>query len=293
MNDRQLRYALSVWREQSFSRAAEKLNVSQPSISDQVRALEDEIGFQIFKRTGRGVEPTHKGQRFLMEANEAIERLNDLSESARELRGGAPISIKIGFASALARQIVPQAMTALQPRIGNVRLETITAPTRRILRFVAEERLDAGIAIETDRAALPPHVRVESFGTVKVMLALPPGHRLARRNAGVDLSEIADEAMIVHEPDVGYGARIRALLAEHGVRPTVAAVADDTETINFMVRAGVGCALLPESALAPDTKALLLKPGIELAMVLVRHERPASPATARLIDILSNSLAAR
>ena len=121
MNDRQLRYALSVWREQSFSRAAEKLNVSQPSISDQVRALEDEIGFQIFKRTGRGVEPTHKGQRFLMEANEAIERLNDLSESARELRGGAPISIKIGFASALARQIVPHALDLVQDSTCHVR----------------------------------------------------------------------------------------------------------------------------------------------------------------------------
>jgi DNA-binding transcriptional LysR family regulator len=290
MNDRQLRYALSVWREQSFSRAAEKLNVSQPSISDQVRALEDEIGFQIFNRTGRGVEPTHKGQNFLIEAAEAVERLNDLSETARELRGGAPISIKIGFASALARAIVPQAMTALQPLIGNVRLETITAPTRRILRFVAEERLDAGIAIETDNAALPPHVRIESFGRVKVMLALPPGHRLGRRNSAVDLAEIADEPMIVHEPDVGYGARIRALLAERGLRPPVAAMADDTETINFMVHAGVGPALLPEISLAPETKALPLKPAIELQMILVRHERPASPATARLIDALSKRL---
>jgi DNA-binding transcriptional LysR family regulator len=292
MNDRQLRYALSVWREQSFSRAAEKLNVSQPSISDQVRMLEEELGFQIFNRTGRGVEATHKGERFLTEASEAVERLNDLSETARELRGGAPISIKIGVASSLARTVVPQVMAALMPLTNGARIETITAPTRRILRFVAEERLDVGIAIEAAGDALQPFVRAEVFGRVKVMLAVPPGHRLARRNAAVELAEIANEPYIAHEPDVGYGPRIRALLVERGVRSNVCAVADDTETINLMVAAGVGLSLLPESAVAPQTKALPLKPPIELSMMLVRHERPASAATARLIDALSKTLTA-
>mgnify|MGYP003337658953 FL=1 len=55
MNDRQLRYALSVWRERSFSKAAERLNVSQPSVSEQIRGLEQELGFELFRRTGRGV----------------------------------------------------------------------------------------------------------------------------------------------------------------------------------------------------------------------------------------------
>src|SRR5215510_15110979 len=143
MNDRQLRYALSVWRERSFSKAAEKLNVSQPSVSEQIRGLEQELGFELFRRTGRGVLVTHKGQTFLRRANQVVDELLDLSDAARQLRGGPPVSFALGFSSSLVLAAVPAAMAALAPLLAKVRIETITAPTRRILRFVSEERLDA------------------------------------------------------------------------------------------------------------------------------------------------------
>ncbi len=249
MNDRQLRYALTVWREESFSKAAEKLNVSQPSISDQVRRLEAELGFTLFNRTGRGVRATHNGLRFLQRASQVVDGLLDLSDIARTLRGGPPISFAIGFSSSVARAVVPQVMAALTPLLAQVRIETITAPTRRVLRFVAEERLDAGIAIEAD--ALPANVICERFGSVNIVLLVPPGHRFAGANGPVDLTDIANEPLIAH----------------------------DAETIKLMVAAGAGISLLPGSCAEAETAsgqlvAVPVRPLIEMAMILVRAERP-------------------
>lgn len=296
MNDRQLRYALSVWRERSFSKAAQKLNVSQPSVSEQIRELEGELGFALFRRTGRGVEVTHKGQSFLHRADQVVAGLLDLSEAARQLRGGPPVSFAIGFSSSVVQAMVPLAMRALAPLLARVRIETITAPTRRILRFVSEERLDAGIAIESDAKDLPHNVRSERFGSVSIVPVVAAGHRLAGINAPVDLAQLADEPFIIHEPDIGYGQQIRSLLSHRGLRPNISAIADDAETIKLMVRAGVGYAFLPESCVGPDVAAGILavvpvQHRLELAMTLLRCDRPVSRSVARYFHLLREGLA--
>lgn len=296
MNDRQLRYALSVWRERSFSKASEKLNVSQPSVSEQIRGLERELGFELFRRTGRGVLVTHKGQTFLRRADQVVDQMLGLSDAARQLRGGPPVSFAIGFSSSLILAVVPPTMAALSPLLSSVRIETITAPTRRILRFVAEERLDAGITIEASARDLPPNVRPERFGRVVIVLAVPPGHRLARASEPVDLAELADEPLIVHEPDIGYGQQIQSILAGRGLRPNVRAVADDAKTVKLMVQAGVGVALLPRSCVAAEAASdavavVQVRPRLELRMTLVRLGRRAPPATERYFQLLREGLA--
>ena len=278
MNDRQLRYALSVWRERSFSKAAERLNVSQPSVSEQIRGLEQELGFELFRRTGRGVLVTHKGQVFLRRANQVVDEFLDLSDAARELRGGPPVAFAMGFSSSLIPAVVPAAMTALAPLLPNVRIETITGPTRRILRLVAEERLDAGLTVEVSPRDLPPGVRAERFGRVVIVLAVPPRHRFARAHGPIDLSDLAEEPLIVHEPDVGYGQQIQATLAARGLRPNVRAVSDDAKTIKLMVQSGVGLALLPRSCVAAESAnetigVVEVRPKIELRMTLARLAR--------------------
>ena len=296
MNDRQLRYALSVWRERSFSKAAAKLNVSQPSVSEQIADLEAELGFRLFRRTGRGVEVTHKGQTFLHRADQVISGLLDLSDAARQLRGGPPVSFAIGFSSSVVPFMVPRAMAALAPVLTRVRVETITAPTRRILRFVSEERIDAGVAVECDPKDMPANVRAEPFGRTGVVLAVPPGHRLARVNEPVDLADLVDEPFIVHEPDIGFGERIRAALTARGLRLNVRAIVDDAETLKLMVSDGVGIAMLPRDCVAAEAAIgrLSLVPmqrPIELSLNFVRLDRPVPRAAARYFRLLIAGLA--
>src|ERR1043165_3773011 len=104
MNDRQLRYALTVWRERSFSKASGRLNVSQPAVSEQIALLEQELGFALFARTGRGVEPTYVGRAFLQHADQAVSGLLELTNTARQLRGDAPReSFALGFGGSVPR----------------------------------------------------------------------------------------------------------------------------------------------------------------------------------------------
>jgi DNA-binding transcriptional LysR family regulator len=296
MNDRQLRYALSVWRERSFSKAAEKLNVSQPSVSEQISDLEAELAFKLFRRTGRGVEVTHKGQAFLHRADQVVSGLLDLSDAARQLRGGPPVSFAIGFSSSILPTMVPRVMTALKPILSRVRIETITAPTRRILRFISEERLDAGIIIECDPKDMPHNVIAEPFGKVDIVLAVPPGHRIARINEAIDLADLVDEKFILHEPDIGFGERIRSALSDRGLRPNVRAIVDDAETLKLMVRDGIGVALLPSDCVIAELAAgelhvVPMRRPLELKVNMVRLDRLIPRAAARYFRLLRSGLA--
>jgi len=297
MNDRQLRYALTVWRERSFSKAAPKLNVSQPAISDQIRLLEEELGFELFRRTGRGVEATYVGRTFLQHAERAVAGMIGLSDTARQLRGEGPRgSFSIGFSSGVASEMVPRVMAALSLALPRVRLEVITATTRRIHRFVLERRLDAGIAIDSDPRSIPQELTAEPIGRSEAALAVPVGHPLSRR-AAVSLADLKDEPLIMNEPDIGYGQFLQALLAEDGVLPTIVARVDDVETIKPMVAAGIGLAILPRGALAGEAalkrlRVVALKPRREVPVTLVRHPGTLSPAAASCLELLQASLRA-
>jgi DNA-binding transcriptional LysR family regulator len=127
------------------------------------------------------------------------------------------------------------------------------------------------------------------------MLLTPVDHPLARRNSPVDLSEIAEEPLIAHEPDIGYGQQIEVLLADRGSRPNFRALADNVETLKLMVRAGVGLALLPGSSAEAEVAAgelamVALRPPLELSMTLVRSAKPQPATTERYLTALRKCL---
>ncbi len=295
MNERQLRYALAVWRDRSFSKAAHRLNISQPSVSEQVRLLETELGFELFVRTGRGVEVTFKGRTYLHQAEQAVAGLMGLVDTARRLQGGPKGSFAIGFGTAIARELVPWAMQVLGPALPDLQLEVVTAPTRRIQRMVFEERLDVGLAIEADASSLPPHVVRQRLTVVTLALFLAPEHPLAKSGETVTIGQLAKERLIMNEPDVGYGQYVSSLFADLGVRPTVAAVADDVETAKLMVRANVGIAILPENCAlneiaSGDLISVPLLPRCTAPVALLRHDTRQVEAPDTPMSLLLGSL---
>jgi DNA-binding transcriptional LysR family regulator len=288
---------LTVWRERSFSKAAPKLNISQPAISDQIRLLEEELGFELFRRTGRGVEATYVGRTFLQHAERAMTGMLGLSDTARQLRGEGPRgSFSIGFSSAVAADMVPRLMAALSLAVPRVRLEVITATTRRIHRFVLEQRLDAGIAVECDPRSVPDELLSERVAVSELALVLPWTHPMGRRSS-VALGELRDERLIINEPDIGYGQFVQALFADAGVLPSQVARADNVESLKLMILAGIGLAILPRAAVENEValkrlRALPLKPRREVAITLVRHPAALAPAAASCFELLQRTLRA-
>ena len=296
MNDRQLRYALAVWRERSFSKAAHRLNISQPSVSEQVQRLERELGFALFKRTGRGVDVTYKGGAFLHHAEQAMSGLIGLVDTARHLRGGPRGAFAVGFSTSIAPHLVPTVMDALTSVLPTTQIEVVTATTRRVQRLVHEERLDLGLAIEADPRSVPPNLVRQRLGVMPLAVCVPPAHALAAAGRPVALVDVADERLIMHELDVGYGQYIRSIFADHGARPNIAAVADAIGTIKLMVRANAGIAILPRAAAANEVALgqlvmLPLEPSCDVPVTIVRRDQPP-PANSPLPMLLQH-LAAR
>src|SRR6202047_4344797 len=120
---RQLRYALSVYKERSFTKAAKRLNISQSAVSDQVKLLEEEIGFELFRRTSRGIESTDRGRTFLYESERVMGDLLTLSDTARRLRGALLDTLTLGMGAGLASIFIPRIFADLKSALPGVRVD--------------------------------------------------------------------------------------------------------------------------------------------------------------------------
>ena len=295
MNDRQLRYALAVRDERSFSRAADRLLVSQPSISEQVRLLEDELGFALFRRTGRGIEITQPGRIFLRQAEQAINNLYGLADLARQLRRGPLSAFSIGLSSGIAQFLIPPVMDALRPKLARMQLEVVTSTAPRVQRLVLQHVLDVGFTVQIRPHSAMPPLQSETVSRVDMALFVPPQHRLAQADGPVDLAEIVAEPLIINEPTVGYGALVQSMFADRGLQPNVGAVADNVGTIKSMIRCGVGIAILPAVSAEPEVQLghlarLPLKSRREVSLVVARRPEALGAEAESCIALVREAL---
>jgi DNA-binding transcriptional LysR family regulator len=244
---RQLNYALAVARAKSFTRAAERLNVSQSTISEQVALLEARIGFPLFRRTGRGVEPTETGRLFLDEAERVAGDLMSLVDLARRLKGLGTENVRLGIGSGLAPLFLPK-MFAEVSLAQSLNVEVKTAPTRVVFDELQAERLDLGIVAEVTPDRVPAGLAVTRLVETEMVAIAPPKLALPLAARKLDLARLGDIPVIMNELSVGYGQMVAALFSDLGVRPRIRAVADNVETMKVMVAAGFGIALIPAGA---------------------------------------------
>lgn len=295
MNDRQLRYAIAVWRERSFSRAAEKLGVSQPSLSEQVRLLEDELGFSLFDRSSRGVEASINGRTFLQNADDVVMGMSALKDLARELRGSPGSTIRVGICSGIANAMVPEIAKVLQAFSSSIRLDLVTTTTRRIHRFVELQRLDVGLFLEGDPKSLPHELRVTRLSETDLVLLAAPSHAIAATAGPVDLAAISEHPFIANETRIGYGRLVMAMFAAQGLSPNIVADCDNLESLKLMVASGAGVAVIPRIAAereiaAGELVALPLRPHRRVALLLIRRNETMPPRVEQCVEHLTQTL---
>ena len=295
MDFRQLRYALSVSKERSFTQAAKRLNISQSAVSEQVKLLEEEIGFELFTRTSRGIESTDRGRTFLYESERVMGDLLSLSDTAKRLRGALADTLTIAMGSGMAQIFIPRLFDDLKTNLPGIRLEILTAPTRNIFTELHEERIDAGLAIESDPERLPAGLVFDRLIDAEMALILPPKHPLARSKQPVDIGRLLAEPFIMSELTVGYGQVVMSLFTDLGIRPNVLAVVDNIETIKMIVQSGGGIAVVPRACAANEValgllKAMSIAPARNVAFSLFRRRQPMSrrkeAALLKLRDML-------
>lgn len=279
MEFRQIRYALSVAKERSFTAAGRRLNISQSAVSEQVHLLEEEIGFSLFRRTPRGIELTEQGRTFLYEAERVVGDVLSLSDTARRLKGAPSDTLTIGMGSGVAQIFIPRLFR--KSVLPGVRLDILTAPTRTIFNDLHEERLDAGIAIESDPDRVPAGLVYDRLTEAEMALIAHPKHPLARTRQPVDVGRLVAEPIIMSELSVGYGQVVLSLFTDLGIRPNIVAVADNIETMKVIVQSGRGIAIVPRACAENETalgvlKALSIVPKRTVVLSLFRRRQPLS-----------------
>jgi DNA-binding transcriptional LysR family regulator len=292
---RQLRYALAVSKERSFTQAAKRLNISQSAVSEQVKLLEEEIGFELFRRTPRGIEATERGRTFLYESERVVGDLLTLTDTARRLKGALSDTITIAMGSGMAQIFIPRIFANLKEDLPGIRLEILTAPTKNIFSELHEERIDAGIAIESDPERLPSGLVFDRLIDAEMTLIMAPKHALARSKQPVDIGRLVAEPIVMSELSVGYGQVVMSLFTDLGIRPNVLAIVDNIETIKTIVQSGGGIAIVPRACAENEVtlgllKALSITPARNVAFSLFRRRQPMSrrkeTALLKLRDML-------
>ncbi len=291
---RQLRYALAVWREGTFVKAAEKVHISQPAISEQVSQLEATIGFELFRRTGHGVEVTDLGRTFLLEAEEVYLGMLQLNETASRLRGAQGGLFSIGLSSGVTPFLVPKIIEALKDVSPRLRLAVSTATTRQIYKSLLDDSLEIGFTVETNPRVLPRELLSERVASDRMTLVVPRGHRFTRRKS-VRLKELEAEPLIMNELSVGYSEIVMSMFSDLGLQANIAAICDNFTTIVAMVRAGAGISLIPQrsagiEAASEDLSLIPVRPNRTIHVTMVRRVQKMSPNAELYTDAIRNHL---
>jgi DNA-binding transcriptional LysR family regulator len=242
MELRHLRYFVAVAEELHFRRAAERLHMSQPPLSQQIRALEDELGVQLLERSQRRVELTAAGSAFYERATEILRAVEDAGRLVRRVHRGEVGRLSIGFVGSSMYSFLPDALGTFRARHHDVELQLRELTTAAQLRQLESGQIDVGVVRP---ASERPGLVIETVQSEPVVVALPESHRLAAQER-VDLDDLAGESLVM----LGQGEA-------PGLRRSLAATTDrlggevqevrEMQTVIGLVRAGVGVSLVPAS----------------------------------------------
>jgi DNA-binding transcriptional LysR family regulator len=292
---RQIRYALAVAKERSFTKAAERLNISQSAVSEQVKLLEEEAGFPLFRRTPRGIDVTERGRTFLYEAERIVGDVLSLSDTARRLRGVILDTLTIGMGSGMAQIFMPRLFKNLQETMPGARLEILTAPTKNIFNDLHEERIDVGIALESEPERVPAGLVFDRLTVVEMVLIAHPKHPLTKAKQPIDVGRLVAEPIVMNELTVGYGQVVMSLFNDIGTRPNILAVADNIETMKAIVQSGAGIAIVPRPCADNEValgvlKTMPIMPARSIALSLFRRRQPLSRRKETFLSALRDAL---
>ena len=265
MNLRDLRYLVALADHKHFGRAAAASFVSQPTLSTQIRKLEDELGVALVERAPRRVMLTPIGLDIAQRARRVIGEVEQMAEVARRSQDPEAGSVRLGLFPTLAPYLLPHVLPGLRERFPRLELLLVEEKTDQILARLRDGRLDAGIL------ALPLHdeqLHVEPLFDEPFLLAVPRQHEMAGRPS-LGLRDLDHQHLLLLEE--GHCLRDQALDVCHlaGANERDGFRATSLETLRQMVAAGVGITLLPVLAVQPP-----VPPSPDIALLPFRGEAP-------------------
>lgn len=257
METRHLRYFVAVAEERHFGRAAARLHMAQPPLSQQIKQLEEQLGTALLTRTTRRVDLTPAGEMFLGRARTLLAELEQLAQDVRTVGEGASGVLRVGFTGTATYRLVPGIVEAARRDMPGLQLNV----QGEMLTPEMEEALVEG---RLDVAVLRPPVRSTAIELTfleqdRLSVALPENHRLAGREE-LELSDLTDEPFVCYPPTSAVSLIVQEACRRAGFMPRVVQVARETSTLLTFVDAGLGVALLPTTARLPSSQRVTFRP---------------------------------
>lgn len=263
MDIRQLRYFVAVAEALNFSQAARRLNMSQPPLSQQVRAMEDELGARLLDRNRRSVRLTEPGRLFLAQARAILAQLDDAGDTVRRAARGEAGEIRIAFTGSVPMFApFPRFIQAFREQFPAVRVEMGHLSSGAQLQALADRRIDAGFLRPSHQFSPGALVETRTIWEDELTAVLPAGHRLARARGGVKPADLADEPFILFPRGIGCGLHdhVMGLCSQAGFAPRLAQEAREGVTILALVAAGTGISILPDTYRNASIPGVVHKP---------------------------------
>ncbi|WP_158890142.1 LysR family transcriptional regulator [Amycolatopsis anabasis] len=246
MELRHLRYFLAVSEELHFGRAARALGIQQPPLSQQIRALEDELGVKLFDRSSRRVRLTAAGEALRPAAQRALDAADAARRTAQRAGRGDTGELALGFVGTATLTLLPKLLRSFREHHPDVALTLHEMTTAEQLRALHAGNLDVGLV----RPPLPgaETVHCVPLGTERLLAALPVRHPLARERA-VAVERLAGEPFVLFPRALGPGLYDQILnhCRSHGVEPAITQEAVQMHTLAALVAAGLGVSIVPSS----------------------------------------------
>jgi DNA-binding transcriptional LysR family regulator len=288
MDLRQLRSFAALAEEQHFGRAARRLHIAQPALSQQVKQLEREFGVVLVNRTTRRVELTEAGRRLADHARTVLGSVDRAAADMALVASGHAGRVSAGFIGTATYDLLPLAAREVRGALPEVQLDLhgeLLSPA--LVEGLVDGTYDL-VVLRPD-GVRRPEVEVRVLRTERLVAVLPDRHPLAARDR-VDLAALAAEPFVMHVAGSAIHEHVLAACAAAGFRPAPVMEVGETATLVVFVAAGLGVALVPEPVrrLSLDGVAYVAltgAPTVDLALAIRAGER--SPAVRRVADIVA------
>ena len=289
MEMHQLRYMVAVARTGNFSRAAEQCRVAQPSLSQQIMKLEEELGERLFDRMKRATRLTPAGEAFLRRAVRILEEVDAAKREATDAKDLPRGVVTMGVLPTIAPYLLPKVLTAFTDQFPGVEIVIQEDTTARLLKQLHAYEIDFALAsqpIQDER------LEVRALFSEELLLALPPGHALARRRT-IGVADLENERLIVMQAGHCLGEQVLRFCDRRDLHPRISFRSAQLETIQALVRAGLGLSLIPAMAVqagqpdAPIYRSLRAPRPERKIVALWPRQRPPGRAAAELLKMVA------
>lgn len=296
---RQLQYFAAIADEENFSRAAARLGVAQPSLSQQIRKLERELGQPLFDRLPRRVALTPLGEQLLVHARRALAEIADARRCAEDAAGDICGPLAIGAIPTITPFLMPRLLARYEKTFPRVQLRVVDDVTDVLMRQLELGQIDLAILSSVD--PIPPSIHVETICREPLMLMLPANHPLTRRRV-IPWASLAHERFLALHAVHCLAGQVSSLCDRRGVHPPIILHGAHLATLASMVSAGLGLSLVPRMmALASASDVPVFRPLgpprperlLTLAWSLLRYRTRAAREFAAMAALALRAMCGR